>query len=220
MAVGLLVLTLIFLSTRQNLKADVGPVITMNGGSLMRASVSHDDFAQSFESQQQTEWCWAASVSNIFAYYGHPVSQQTIVQTVYGNNGNYPALPIVISRVVNRTWKDDNGVEFRSRLISAYDLASGVNNMSNATIIDELTNNHPLLVANTHHCMVITAVDFIPYTTNIQGGIVFDPWPLSDEVHYLSYPEIIPAYLYGGQCTYIAAVRLTEADGTESVHPQ
>jgi hypothetical protein len=51
-------------------------------GPVMRASISPPAFAQNFRSQQLPEWCWAASISNIFAYYGHPLRQDVGALTV------------------------------------------------------------------------------------------------------------------------------------------
>jgi len=43
-----------------------------------RVQLSTPEAAQ-LSTQQQDEWCWAASISNVFAYHGHPVSQARIV---------------------------------------------------------------------------------------------------------------------------------------------
>jgi hypothetical protein len=45
--------------------------------------------------QQQNEWCWAACISMVFAYYGHRVSQQRIVKEVWGRVVNMRKRPIL-----------------------------------------------------------------------------------------------------------------------------
>jgi hypothetical protein len=173
-------------------------------GPIMRASVSPQAFAQNFHSQQMPEWCWVASISNIFAYYGHPLRQDKIVQFVYGSPGNLPALsPQMIAAVVNRPWQDDNGVPFRARLTAAYDAQAGVLAINNMYIVNELSHGRPLLVCNAHHCMVITAVEYTPL--QVTKVWVFDPWPLSPRVHVLPTVEAVAADL-GGQLTFVGAV--------------
>lgn len=45
-------------------------------GNLCISQVDFTQFAQTaYMTQQQDEWCWAASISMLFSFYGHPVSQ-------------------------------------------------------------------------------------------------------------------------------------------------
>ena len=79
--------------------AKMGLIRLMFGVSLGMALVSHSS-AQGvrrssvalnrplFASQQASQWCWAASISNLFAYHGHDVSQARIVSEVYGSVAN------------------------------------------------------------------------------------------------------------------------------------
>src|ERR1700693_1072082 len=54
-------------------------------GTVCSSSVNFAQFyVTAFQTQQQSEWCWAASISMIWAFYGHPVSQAEIVDSVYG----------------------------------------------------------------------------------------------------------------------------------------
>ena len=65
--------------------AKMGLIRLMFGVSLGMALASHSS-AQGvrrssvalnrplFASQQASQWCWAASISNLFAYHGHDVS--------------------------------------------------------------------------------------------------------------------------------------------------
>jgi hypothetical protein len=173
-------------------------------GPIIRASVNPQLFAKNYQDQIMPEWCWAASISNIFAYYGHSVRQDRVVQAVYGTVVNLPALAArVIATEVNRPWIDDHGTKFQSHLTAAYDAQAGVLAINNFYIINELRQGHPLLVCNTHHCMVVTAVDYTP--AQVLQVWVFDPFPGSPQVHALPPIEAIPAH-QGGQLTFVGAL--------------
>jgi hypothetical protein len=173
-------------------------------GPIMRASVDPQAFAKNYQGQMMPEWCWAASISNIFAYYGHPVRQDRIVQAVYGRVVNLPALAAqVVAGQVNHPWVDDHGVTFQSHLTAAYDAQAGVLAINNFYIIDQLRQGHPLLVCNTHHCMVITAVDYNP--VQVLQVWVFDPFPGVSQIHTLPPIEAVPIH-QGGQLTFIGAL--------------
>jgi hypothetical protein len=188
----------------QTLPAQIQQIGMSPQGPIMRASVSPQAFAQNFHSQQLPEWCWAASISNIFAYYGHPLRQDEIVQAVYGTVANLPAISArLIAAQVNRTWRDDNGTPFQARLTAAYDAQARVLAINNMYIVNELSHGRPLLVCNTHHCMVVTAVDYTPLQL-IQVW-VFDPWPLSPSVHPLQPIEALAAD-QGGQLMFVGAL--------------
>ncbi|MDQ2843780.1 MAG: C39 family peptidase [Acidobacteriota bacterium] len=158
-------------------------------------------------SQQCPLWCWAASISAIFDFYGHPVPQQAIVQRVFGGvvcaaSGSTTNIGAALS--VN--WVDANGNSFQSRVISAYDPANGLNTLNNQQIIQEITNNRPMLYCNTHHAMVVVGVRYSPSSVQMVG--VTDPWPYSPPYHPLSGPEMAPS-IRGGQMTFLAAVSVS-----------
>ena len=177
-------------------------------GPIMRAEVPFDTFARTYRSQRATQWCWAASIANVFSYYGHPVSQEKIVQRLYGTTVNFPARSAMeIAALVNTEWVDDAGKRFRAVLTAAYDAYAGVNMMNNNYLINQLRQNRPILMCNTHHCMVVTLVDYSPFQVMAVG--VFDPWPIGPAAHSLPYPEAVALQL-GGQMTFLGAVTITE----------
>ncbi len=164
-----------------------------------------------YAAQQMPEWCWAASLSMLFGYYGHPVPQASIVQRVYGAPINMPALlPAQISALINTGWTDQNGNGFQCQLVAAYDAFAGVVAINNNTIVDALSNDMPLIVCNTHHCMLLTALSYqmspmgpIPGTP----GFV-DPWPGRglrgpDDLGETRTTNV------GGQLTYIGLATIT-----------
>lgn len=177
-------------------------------GPLLRAEIDAQTFSQNYRAQQMSQWCWAASISNVFAFHRHPVSQQRIVATVYGGAVNMPAMTgSTIAQQVNRVWVDDNGKRFRAHLTAAYDYDAGVYAINNQVIINELSNQRPVLVGNASHCMVTTLVDFVPGRVVSVG--VFDPWPLSRAMRNLSASEMMPMNR-GGQLRFLAAVRIQD----------
>jgi hypothetical protein len=144
------------------------------------SEVPIEKFAPVYATQRMSQWCWAASISMIFRYYGHPVDQGRIVETAYGRRVNLPSgNGINMSVQMNRDWTDDNGKRFSARITSAYDAMAGFNNMTNGWIVDQLHAERPLVVGSGTHAMVATAVEYFktpqgPFIINVG---VFDPWP-------------------------------------------
>ena len=150
-------------------------------GQLCISEVNFKAFQQhAYKRQQKSQWCWAACISMLFTYYGHPVSQRRIVEEVYGNPVNMPAKAgIVMARQLNREWVDDRGKSFTSTLTAVYDFAYKVFAIEDRRLIDELDSNHPLVIGAGHHAMVLTSVQYYrtPKGPRLISGGVFDPWP-------------------------------------------
>ena len=181
-------------------------------GELCTSEVDFATFAQqAFQTQQASQWCWAASIAMIFSYYGHPVSQERIVTEVYGSAVNMPAQAgVQMAQQLNREWVDDDGMHFSSHLTGAYDAGAGVYNLTNAKIVSELDAERPLLYGNYHHAMVLTAVQYYktidgPY---IVAAGVFDPWPGSG-AHPLTQAELVAAHV-GGEMMFLATATIDE----------
>lgn len=177
--------------------------------------VSEVDFARftgSFATQKMSQWCWAASISMIFDYHGHPLSQEKIVQAQYGRIINLPAMNgLVISSNLNRRWVDDNGERFASVLTAAYDPESRVYAMNNYWIINQLDNELPFIIGFGGHAVVATRIDY--YRSMVNGSIqvdslgVFDPWP-GNGARTLRGLDILPAP-QGGKLQYAASASIT-----------
>ncbi|MFO0693775.1 MAG: papain-like cysteine protease family protein [Polyangiales bacterium] len=130
--------------------------------------------------QERSQWCWAACVSMVFGYHGHPTSQERIVEEAYGSLLNMPAAPATLLAALNRDWVDDEGRRFRS--ISS----PGTTNVVYAA--QDLARNQPLILGTHGHAVVLTALEYAaPYlatpwgpqlgTPAITEAIVRDPWP-------------------------------------------
>jgi hypothetical protein len=191
----------------QTLSAQITQIGISPEGPIMRAEVSHADFAQTYRRQEMPNWCWAASISNIFAFYGHTVTQKDIVYAATGKKADSTASPAMIAAQVNRPWADADGEKFEAHLAAAYDVFAHVLAINNRYIVNELSHGRPLLVCNTHHCMVITAVDFTPLS--VRAVWVFDPLPSAEPFHQLPYEEAKRMDL-GGQLTFVGALTVED----------
>lgn len=108
--------------------------------------------AQTTQRQNRAQWCWAASLSMIFGYYGHPTSQERIVEEVWGRIVDVPRHVDDVMRDINRSWVDNRGRRFRAsgqRLtlhhIELPKLAA-----------QALAENRPLIVGTLGHATVLT----------------------------------------------------------------
>lgn len=134
--------------------------------------------------QKMSQWCWAAAISSIFGYHGHPVAQERIVAAVWGRLVDLPAMSGgMMTESLARPWTDDRGRPFRAR-VRVYDAAAGEFGVDEAMVIDELRDERPLLVGTVGHAMVMTALAFVrdPWGgEHIVSIIVRDPWPGSGQ---------------------------------------
>jgi len=131
--------------------------------------------------QHQSAWCWAACVSMILNYHGCKVSQEQVVMQEYGGLPNRAAqVSWRISKQLSRKWVGDGGDRYEARLVSLFDLESGIFGLTNFDVIDALEDGEPLLVGTQGHAVVQIGFD---YTKDYLGNIhpnrvdVFDPWP-------------------------------------------
>lgn len=180
-------------------------------GALCTSQVDFLQFAETaFMTQEASQWCWAASLSMVFSYYQHPLSQQRIVIEVYGGVQNIPANGYVIASKLNGCFVDDTGAKFSSKLVAAYDADAGVNAISNPQIISALDKGQPLVIGTHSHAMVLTAIQYYqtPAGPNVVAAGVFDPWP-GQGPRSLQMDELYPAQL-GGSLRFLALPRITD----------
>src|SRR5262249_6635014 len=148
-------------------------------------------------SQHASEWCWAASTSMVFAFYGYDVPQEQIVQVTFGAIENFPAGGPILTQALNRDWTDRQGRQFHSSATS-YDPTTASFQISPLQITKDLQGNHPLIVGSVGHAFVLTAVNFRPGGPAL-GGYAFDPF---FGFRPVSGPELWSA-------TYTASIRVT-----------
>ena len=211
-----ILLTLVFLtvgtlsSGKVLARSDCGP--TPQGLQCV-SQVDFNRFVQTaFQTQQQTQWCWAASISMLFNYYGHPVAQERIVRSLYGTTVNLPSgTGWNIASRLNRDWTDDNNKPFESRLTAAYDYDAQVMTLDNAWIVNELDRGRPFIIGTKGHAVVATAVRYQPtqFEPIILAIGVFDPWP-GRGARWLDYAEMRAMHLPGGALQFLATVVISD----------
>jgi hypothetical protein len=133
--------------------------------------------------QHQSEWCWAASIAAVFAYYHHPVSQERIVDETYGDIVNLPGTPQAILSSLNRPWVDDDGRPFR--------VSGDVYSANPSTAANDLAYDRPLIIGTLGHAMVLTGVQFVrnPGGGRVVAAYVRDPWPFDARYRPLTAQE-------------------------------
>jgi len=152
-----------------------------NGVQICEVGIDSNLASQVSKPQKKDQWCWAASISMIFSYYGHPISQERIVKETWGNIVNLPASPEQIIIGLNREWIDDKGEKFTAQ--------GDVLTANVVTASYDLANDMPLIIGTVGHAMVLTS---LTYYRDIYGNgipikaIVRDPWPTSGNKRMLS----------------------------------
>jgi len=183
----------------------------LTGAPLPTASV---DIAQFYQQAAQPQllnmWCWAASISMVFADRNHPVSQARIVSTVYGAPYDIGAIGLQIAQALNREWVDDNGVPFFSMISGLYDAQSGIFALTNDQIVNSLQQGEPLILgtASPSHARVLIEVNYnsTPFGVQIGGAKVFDPATAS--LQCLLQQDMTPTNL-GGNMQFLASISIT-----------
>lgn len=142
--------------------------------------------------QRQQNWCWAACVQMVLNYHGLFVTQEQVVQQVFGTLVDRPATETDILRALSG-WAPDARGRFSAITASPY--------VWDEAIISDLAYKWPLIAAvknedgQSGHAYVLTALQFHnePYVTGYWYGrpvygqrpvfdyvILRDPWPNSE----------------------------------------
>ncbi|MCQ1850990.1 papain-like cysteine protease family protein [Neorhizobium galegae] len=175
-------------------------------GKVCESGVKLPRVQHSYRDQELNQWCWAASISMIFAFHGYRVSQREIVKAVYGREVNLPAMAgRTISSQLSRDWVDNDGLEFSVEIEGLYDFDAGITGLTNSMIIDALNDERPLIMGTRSHAMVLTSIAYVPVPGNPQIfniGLA-DPWPGAGLRGARNRGELYPMHL-GGDLRYLA----------------
>ena len=125
--------------------------------------------------QEESMWCWAASIQTVLRYYGVTISQEQIVARIYGSALNEPATDAAISASLNGWAFDSHGrrVVIRSRI------ATGRPSLN--VLMNEVARGRPILVtvnpasSSIAHAVVLTAATHIG--RGVTSLVYRDPWP-------------------------------------------
>jgi len=164
-------------------------------GQAQYVGIPKVEFDAVYAEQENSEWCWAASIQMILNYYGINISQAEIVARSYGVSptGDLPDWSgswDVITANLNNWSIDDNGTHY---VVSA---AMGTGPPPPALLVSELSSQRPVLVAymsspQTGHAVVATAVSYAPSMMGpiVASIIVRDPWPSPANIAFEGHVE-------------------------------
>jgi len=192
------------------------------GVSICSAGLPAESVQQLTVVQEQPQWCWAASISMIFAHHGYTVRQEEIVKDGYGVAANLPAPSgQAMTKALSRAWVDGNHKPFKGQAV-ATDAFARQFQVSDHKVLAELADGRPLLLGAMSHAVVLVGLKYEKSergNVRIIGGTVIDPRP-GVGIRPLLAGEMKP--------TYVAAVRVTGAEqkvaaaetalGTASLH--
>ena len=168
------------------------------GPSFYNAGVQTVDFSTA--KQKESFWCWAACIEMVLKYHGMDVSQESMVQKIYGS-------------LVDKT---GDSMQILQALTGAGPNASGGTSRVYAEgyqglypyFIQDLINGYPLIVGLNYgtdigHAVVLTAVSF---STDMYGQyypmsvVIRDPWPGNID------RQEIPFFTFMSGCFFSARV--------------
>jgi Peptidase_C39 like family len=176
------------------------------GVSICSAGLPTESVQQLAVVQEQPEWCWAASISMIFAHHGYAVRQEDIVKDGYGAALNLPAPSgQAMTNALSRAWVDGNAKPFRGQAV-ATDALSRQFQVSEYKVLAELADGRPLLLGAMRHAVVLVSMTYEKSergNVRIIGGTVIDPQP-GKGIRPLLAGEMKP--------TYVAAVQVMGAE--------
>jgi len=134
-----------------------------------------------FAEQENTNWCWAASIQNILKYYGIEKPQYQLAANLIGQvenwfTPNHTATIEQISGILNTLFILDFNDKYKVTSICHSKVHDNI-------IITEIENNRPILYvinkSGSGHALVVIGADYYKEQMNkiIDKLYLFDPWP-------------------------------------------
>lgn len=145
--------------------------------------IRRESFDFSYSEQRNSQWCWAAAIQMVLAYYGVQVPQEEIVARTFGASPsgelpNQPGSGEQITANLNNWSIDAGGQQYRVMA----QVGSGA--PPPALLLTELAEQRPVILAYmsgpaSGHAVVATAASYTPsaYGPTVQSIVVRDPWP-------------------------------------------
>jgi len=144
--------------------------------------------------QLKPHWCWAACIQTIFATHGYNVTQQRIVQKIFGDTIDQAANAKEIISAIDGHWTSDPNKNFSADGFILWDRVADFERPDALTMaVRELNSGNPLIFANERHTMVLTSMTYSEDPRgriNVESLTVRDPWPDSPARHVLSPDEV------------------------------
>ncbi|MBY5585076.1 C39 family peptidase [Rhizobium leguminosarum] len=143
--------------------------------------------------QECSEWCWAACVEAIFAFHGRQVSQERIVEKVFGGAVCSPAAGPQIATAIDGEWTTDEDDEvFDAQADVLWDTQYGFGSQDAiAQAAQALAAGNPLILGAMGHATMMTAITYSmnAYGVQINQVLVRDPWPGNPNLRALTPQE-------------------------------
>lgn len=160
--------------------------------------------------QRNSQWCWAACMEMVCRWYGIALSQETIVERIYGGQQNMPADDQHLTSALNSNWESDDGTRLRIRA-RVFSPSLGMGDVDNSIAIRDLADDRPLINGSRTHATVVARMDYFgdeaaPQVSRVH---VIDPWPGAAQAplfaRFLEPDEMSPVQ-FGGSLRYLASI--------------
>jgi len=170
------------------------------GENYFAAGVYTDEFEyyaapSSSGRQRQSNWCWAACIQMVLNYHGVVVTQEQIVERIFGDQINTTADPSTIIYALNG-W----GVDIYGNPVTIH---ASPYNLTGPNLVTYLAYKWPLIVGldlgETGHAFILTAVYYsvdennYPYFHTV---VLRDPWPENPSRIELTWDEFISRLIF------------------------
>ena len=180
---------------------------TQIGANQWVAGVPSDQFThfaapEGVGRQRMQNWCWAACIQMVLNWHGLYVSQEDIVQRVFGNTIDRPAVPKEMLSALSGWLPDTRG---RYSAIAADPV-----NINNYSVVKDLSERWPLIVGlsgpgGTGHAYVMTAAYYYLNEANepiIYRVVLRDPYPTQSSRIEMDMQQ------FGRRCTFATRVHV------------
>lgn len=154
--------------------------------------------------QHNSQWCWAACIQMVLNYHDVPVSQEQVVQRIYGRQVNAPApLGHILSAL--RGWAVEGDGQRVYVSATSYSVTS-------ARVVRDLAYRRPLIAGlvddyGNGHAVVLTAVQYhVDQSGNavLDYAVIRDPWPANPS------RQVIPWSRFGPRLYFLVRVGVNE----------
>lgn len=151
-----------------------GSIYYSKDDGLYWAAIKTTNFSDFIARQRDTNWCWAACTQMVLNYQGVNVTQEEIVERVFGAKENNPAGAKEIVKGASGWYVNGHQIN------AGYDYP-----LSPQKLINDLVSKYPLIIGlrmpgqNIGHAYVLTGIGFNKNGDAVypQKVILRDPWP-------------------------------------------
>lgn len=151
-----------------------GQIFYSKSEGLYWAAIESAYFRAYVARQRSENWCWAACTQMVLNYQGVNVSQEQIVERVFGARVDRPGSAQNIVQGASGWYVDGHSIAAKADY-----------SFIPQKLIDDLVNKYPLVIGlsmpgqNVGHAYVLTGISFLKQGDAIypQSVILRDPWP-------------------------------------------